>query len=148
MEYCAEYRVSIFLLYGEVVTYSILLCDASTTLDDACLVQQALRQGCFTCTVIAKQGNVLDFMCLIDFHCVSILRLFLGSFCGQNDRIGLQFSENLRPMQMFRPFFLKRGANLCKGNKEVSRRFVNAAVLITFPFFLVVTAAKIVQNFD
>ena len=78
MEHSGEHTITIFLFYGEIVAHSVLLSDASATLDYSGLVKESLCEGCLTCPVIAKQGNVLDLVCLISFHlsrsvCVSQL---------------------------------------------------------------------------
>ena len=68
MEDGREYGVAVLLFYGEIVADSIFLCDSSTSLDDPCLIEQGLCQGCLTRAVIAKEGNVLDFVSLIYLH--------------------------------------------------------------------------------
>ena len=68
MERRGEDAVSVLLLYGEVVGNGVLLCDASSTRDDAALVEQRFGEGGLSCTVTAQEGNVLDFFRLIGLH--------------------------------------------------------------------------------
>ncbi len=68
MEYGREYGIAIFLLYWEIITYCIMLCDASTTLDNTCFIQKGLGQGCLAGPIIAQESNVLNFIGLIDSH--------------------------------------------------------------------------------
>ena len=68
MIYGGEHAVAVLLLYREIIGDSVVLGDASATLDDTCFEKQAFRECCLTTTVIAKQGNVFNFMSLIRFH--------------------------------------------------------------------------------
>ena len=68
MERSSEDAVAVFLLHGEVVGHGVLLRDASATCDDATLEEQRFGEGGLTSPVTAKQGNVLDFLCLIVSH--------------------------------------------------------------------------------
>ena len=63
-----EHTIAILLLYRKIITYRIVLSDASATLYDTRLIEHTLCQGRLSTTIIAEQGNVLDFLCLIDFH--------------------------------------------------------------------------------
>ena len=68
MEYGGEHRIAIFLLHREIVADRILLCDASATFDDTGFIKERLCQSGLARTVIAKQGDVLNLVCLINFH--------------------------------------------------------------------------------
>ena len=61
-------RVAIFLLYWEVVTYSILGFYRTTALDDTSFIKHTLGKCGLATTRTAKQGDVFDFICLIYFH--------------------------------------------------------------------------------
>ena len=63
-----EDTVAILLLYRKIVAHRVLGSDATTTADDASLIQECFGKGSLTGTVIAKQGNVLDFVGLVNFH--------------------------------------------------------------------------------
>ena len=69
MENGGENTIAVFLFHWEVVTHGILLGDATTTADNSCFIQKCFGKSGLTGTVIAKQGNVLDFVRLVNFHC-------------------------------------------------------------------------------
>ena len=56
------------MLYGEVVADGGVQTDSAATLDDAGLVEHGFSQGCLACSIIAKKGNVFDFICLVSLH--------------------------------------------------------------------------------
>ena len=68
MEYCGEYRVTILLLYGEVVAHRILGFHCTTTFDDSSFKKHTLGKRGLAATRTAKQRDVLDFICLIYSH--------------------------------------------------------------------------------
>ena len=70
MEYGREYAVAILMLHREAVADGVMQRHTSAAFDDTGLVQQCLGQSGLTGTVITQQGNVLDFVCLINLHCV------------------------------------------------------------------------------
>ena len=60
MEYRAEYRVAIFLLYWEVVGNSVVHCDTATTCNLTRVINQGFSKCGLTSLVITKECNVLD----------------------------------------------------------------------------------------
>ena len=68
MEYGGEYRVTILLLYGEIVADCILGSYSAAAFYDATLIEQSFCESGLTCTVIAQEGDVFNFMGLIHFH--------------------------------------------------------------------------------
>ena len=68
MEDSRENRVSIFLLYGEIVADGILSLYRATTLNDTCFEKHTFGKSCLAATRTAKQCNVLDFVGLIYSH--------------------------------------------------------------------------------
>lgn len=71
MEYRREYGVAIILLYGEIVTDSILLRDTSAAFDDARVEEEALGEGCLAGAVVTKKCDVLDVVRVIYLHSVN-----------------------------------------------------------------------------
>ena len=75
VEYCWEYRVSVIVLNREVVTHRILLSDTSAATDLTTMIKQRLCQSGLTRSIITKQGNVLDFLRIVNFHGIYFLQL-------------------------------------------------------------------------
>ena len=61
-------RVTVFLLHGEIVADRVLCLHRTTTFDDAGFKQHTFGKSRLAATRTAKQGNVLDFVCLIYSH--------------------------------------------------------------------------------
>ena len=68
MEHCREYGVAIFLLYREIIADCVLGKHLATTSDDTTLIEQRLCEGGFTRARVTQERNVLDLVCLINFH--------------------------------------------------------------------------------
>ena len=68
MVYSGEYRIAILLLHGEVVADCIFGSDSAAAFYDTTLIEQSFCESGFSCTVIAQEGNVFNFMGLINFH--------------------------------------------------------------------------------
>ena len=63
-----EYRVTILLLYREIIADSILGSNSAATFYNTTLKEQSFSEGGFTWAIIAKKCNVFDFVSLIYFH--------------------------------------------------------------------------------
>ena len=68
VESCGKDRIAIFLFNGEVVRNGIFLCDSATSWQCSSVVEHTLREGGFSRTVIAKEGNVFDVVRVVNFH--------------------------------------------------------------------------------
>ena len=80
MEHSGKHTISVFLLNGEIITYCVMLGDASTTLYHSCLIKKRFCKGGLTRSIIAKQGNVLNLVCLISFHIFRLILLVCYTF--------------------------------------------------------------------
>ncbi len=68
MENGGKHRIAVFLLHREVIADCILGSNPAATFYNTTLKEQRFRESGFTRAVIAKEGNVLNFIRLIYFH--------------------------------------------------------------------------------
>ena len=68
MENGGKHRIAIFLLHREVIADCILGSNSAATFYNTTLKEQRFCESGFTRAIIAKQGNVLNFIRLIYFH--------------------------------------------------------------------------------
>ena len=68
MENGGKHRIAVFLLHRKVIADRILGSNSAATFYNTTLKEQRFRESGFTRAVIAKEGNVLNFIRLIYFH--------------------------------------------------------------------------------
>ena len=68
MKNSREHRVAIFLLNGEIIAHGVLTFYGAATLDDTGLVNHCFGKSSLAATRTAKQCNVFNLVCLINFH--------------------------------------------------------------------------------
>ena len=68
MENGGKHRIAIFLLHREVIADCILGSNSAATFYNTTLKEQRFCESGFTRAIIAKQGNVLNFIRLKYFH--------------------------------------------------------------------------------
>ena len=75
IEYGRKNRVTIFLLYWKIVTHCIFGIYGATAFYHSTLKEHRLSECGFTRALASKQGDVFDFVSLIDLHGVKVLIL-------------------------------------------------------------------------
>ena len=63
-----EYGVAIFQFHGEIIAHGVLGLDTATALNDTSFIQHAFGKRGLAAARGAKQGDVLDFVCLVYLH--------------------------------------------------------------------------------
>ena len=68
MENGGEHGVAVVLLHGEIVGNSVLGSDAAAALDLAAVEEESFGEGGFSRTIVTQEGDVLDFVRIVNFH--------------------------------------------------------------------------------
>ena len=72
VEHGREYRVSVFLLYREIVGYGVFGFNCAAAFYNPTLVEHSFGECGFSGAFAAKQGYVFDFLRFVEFHDVRV----------------------------------------------------------------------------